>query len=113
MPRQNKFGTAGFEGDQERFIAKQIIKVEMTKRNMGYRELAAALGVLGVVEEEKALRNKVARGTFSAAFLITCMMAMHVEKIDLEPWLKTAPEILAEVRARVAAEKAAGTTEPG
>lgn len=95
-----------FETGEGKFIAKQVIRVEMTKLNIGYRELAAALGDLGVVEEEKNLRNKIARGTFSAAFLITCLAAMKVKKIDLEPWFRTMDEVLTDIRAILAEDEA-------
>lgn len=87
-----------YEELEARFIAKQVIKVEMTKLGFGYRELASALAKIGVVEEEKNLRNKIARGTYSAAFLITCMAAMKVKHIDLGPWMKSMEDTFGEVR---------------
>lgn len=94
----------GDEAGQAKFVAKQVIKIEMTKRDMGYRELAAALADLGVEIEEKVLRNKVARGTFSAAFLMTCMIAMQVKSIDLSQWTESMDEIIANIRAIIAEE---------
>ncbi len=91
------------EVGQAKFVAKQMIKVEMTKRDIGYRELAAALAEIGVEIEEKVLRNKVARGTFSAAFLITCMIALRVKSVDMAPWTETIEEALANIR-RIIAE---------
>lgn len=91
------------ESGQSKFVAKQVIKIEMAKRNMGYRELAAALASIGVQIEEKVLRNKVARGTFSAAFLMTCMIAMQVKSLDLSQWTKSMDDVLADIR-RIIAE---------
>lgn len=92
------------EAGQAKFVAKQVIKIEMTKRNMGYRELAAALANVGVDIEEKVLRNKVARGTFSAAFLMTCMIAMQVKLLDLSQWTESMDEVIANIRAILAEE---------
>jgi hypothetical protein len=103
------FDAKADEAGQAKFVAKQMIKVEMTKRNLGYRELSAALGELGVEVEEKVLRNKVARGTFSAAFLVTCMMAMQVKTIDLSPWTKSMEDIIADIR-RIIREDDPATT---
>lgn len=91
------------ESGQSKFAAKQAIKVEMAKRDMGYRDLAAALAEVGVEIDEKVLRNKVARGTFSAAFLMTCMIAMHVKSLDLSQWTKSMDDILTDIR-RIIAE---------
>lgn len=91
------------EAGQSKFVAKQVIKIEMAKRDMGYRELAAALAEVGVEIDEKVLRNKVARGTFSAAFLMTCMIAMQVKSLDLSQWTKSMDDILSDIR-RIIAE---------
>ncbi len=91
------------ESGQSKFVAKQVIKIEMAKRDMGYRELAAALAAVGVEIDEKVLRNKVARGTFSAAFLMTCMIAMQVKSLDLSQWTKSMDDVLADIR-RIIAE---------
>lgn len=91
------------EAGQAKFVAKQVLKVEMSKRDWSYRDLAAALAEIGVEIEEKVLRNKVARGTFSAAFLMTCMIAMQVKSLDLSQWTQSMDEILASIR-RIIAE---------
>lgn len=109
MPSQPPDLSKPYDEAEAKFIAKQVIRVEMTKLGMGYRELASALAELGVVEDEKVLRNKVARGTYSAAFLITCMMAMKVKKIDLEPWTRSMEEVVADIRAILAEDEAQET----
>lgn len=68
-----------------------MVRAEMTRRGMGYGELAAALSKLGVEENERNLRNKVARGTFSAPFLIQCLLAMDVSELKLDPTLFPKP----------------------
>lgn len=87
-----------------RNTARTIIKVEMTKRKMTYRDLVAALAEYGVTEEERNLRNKISRGTFTAGFFITCMGAMKVKSLDLTYWLTPLEDVMADVRAVVAGE---------
>ena len=62
---------------------KGILKAELKRRNLGYRELAEKLAALGVQESERNLANKISRGGFSAAFLFQCMLAIGANEIRL------------------------------
>lgn len=70
--------------DEWEYSAKSLVRVEMTRRNMSYGELASALAAIGVDENDRNLRNKIARGSFSAVFLLQCLAAIGVEHIKLE-----------------------------
>ena len=59
-----------------------LVRAEMARRRTTYRGLVTALGSIGVVEEERVLRNKIARGTFSAAFLLQVLRALRVTRFD-------------------------------
>lgn len=65
--------------------ARSILRVEMTRREISYRELADKLDVLGLHENERNLRNKVARGEFSAAFMLLCLTALGCKVIEITP----------------------------
>ena len=56
---------------------------EMARRGMTYKQLAAKLAELGVDDTAVNIRNKVARGGFSAAFLVQCLRAMGCRQISL------------------------------
>lgn len=103
------FQTESDAEDHARSVANTIIKVEMKKRQMTYRDLVAALADYGVAEEERNLRNKISRGTFSAAFFFICMGAMKVKSLDLTHWLTPPEEILAHIRGIAAGEIAEPT----
>jgi hypothetical protein len=76
-------------------LPNRIIRVEMTKRSLSYADLAAHLGRIGVAENERSLRNKVARGTFSATFLLQCLVALDVMGLDLKSYeLPKSPEAM-------------------
>ncbi|GGE48604.1 hypothetical protein GCM10011367_24280 [Marinicauda pacifica] len=60
---------------------KQLIRREMGAREISYKELCERLSVLNVDINEHALRNKVARGTFSAAFFVYLLEAMEVKAV--------------------------------
>ena len=74
--------------DEERWIdaAKGIIKAELKRRNLKYRDLAERLSSAGQASEmdERNLRNKIARGTFTAAFMLECLAAIGVQNLRLE-----------------------------
>jgi DNA (cytosine-5)-methyltransferase 1 len=64
--------------------AKRFLKTELTKRDISQPELVRLLNSLGSDETVASVRNKLSRGSFSAAFLLKCMHAMGVEEIKLE-----------------------------
>ena len=68
--------------DWERRV-QTMLKVEMAKHNLTYKQLSEKLAELGVVESEPNIRNKLSRGTFSAVFLIQCLTAMGTKTMDL------------------------------
>jgi 3-mercaptopyruvate sulfurtransferase SseA len=66
---------------QER--AKGLIKGELKRRGISYKQLAERLEELGVHETDRNIANKLARGGFSAVFMIQCLEAVGCETIRL------------------------------
>jgi len=64
-------------------LAKGLLKAELKRRNMTYADLVGMLRKIGVKEEEHNLRNKVARGKFTAAFFLQCLSAIGVHTVRL------------------------------
>ena len=64
--------------------AKELIEIQMAKRDMSYKQLARLLGELGIDESPGQINRKVNRKRFSAAFLIACLRAMEVKAISIE-----------------------------
>ena len=64
-------------------LVKGMLRAEMTRRGITYDELAAKLAEIGVNEQPKSLRNKVARGGFSAVFFVQCLRAIGCKAISL------------------------------
>jgi len=63
--------------------ARGILRAEMARQNVTYAQLVERLAVLGVDENERNLRNKISRGKFTAAFLLDCLQALAVRKIEI------------------------------
>lgn len=64
-------------------VAKNVLKAELRRKGMTYADLAAALTDAGEPIGDKILLNKIARGTFSAAFLMQCLGVIGAKTIQL------------------------------
>ena len=63
---------------------KGILKAELKRRNVSYKELAERLESLGVHETERNINNKISRGGFTAVFFVQCLMAIGCTNLRLE-----------------------------
>ena len=63
--------------------AKALLKAELKRRSIGYRELAEKLTAIGIPESERNIANKISRGGFTAAFLLQCLSAIGCETLRL------------------------------
>lgn len=59
------------------------LKAEIKKAEVTYVELAKRLKKHGFKETEASITNKLARGTFSATFLLACLAALELEGVAL------------------------------
>lgn len=50
---------------------------------MTYSQLVGKLADLGVMDSEPNIRNKIARGKFTAVFLLQCLEAIGVREMRL------------------------------
>lgn len=64
--------------------AKGILKAEIARRSITYKQIVEALATQGTVETEANLRNKISRGGFSAGFFIQCLKAIGVQSLRLD-----------------------------
>ena len=65
-------------------LVKGMLRAEMVRRAITYDQLSALLAEMGIKEEPKSLRNKVARGGFAAVFFVQCLKAMGCKNLTLE-----------------------------
>lgn len=63
---------------------KGLLKAELKRRNVGYRELAEKLSGMGIPETERNIANKISRGGFTAAFFVQCLVAIGCSSLRLE-----------------------------
>lgn len=63
---------------------KGLLKAELKRRNVSYKELASRLEAMGIHETERNINNKISRGGFSATFLIQCLSAIGCESVRLD-----------------------------
>lgn len=63
---------------------KGILKGELKRRNVSYRELSERLEAVGIRETERNINNKISRGGFTATFFIQCLVAIGCHTLHLE-----------------------------
>jgi len=63
---------------------KGVLKAELARRNLTYKDLAERLRAMGVEETDRNISNKISRGSYTAAFFFQCMDAMGVTTIHLD-----------------------------
>ena len=63
---------------------KRILKAELTRRGVSYRELADRLQAMGITDSERNISNKISRGGFKAAFFIQVMDAIGCRTLRLD-----------------------------
>ncbi|MDO8877752.1 MAG: DUF6471 domain-containing protein [Pseudolabrys sp.] len=64
--------------------AKNLLKSELKRRGIGYRELSEKLALIGLQETERNLANKISRGGFTAVFFIQCLEAIGVKELSIK-----------------------------
>jgi len=62
---------------------KGLLKGELKRRGVTYADLVDKLAAIGVVDTEPNIRNKLARGKFTAVFLIQCLEAIGTSSLRL------------------------------
>ena len=61
----------------------RFLKSEMKRAGLTYSEVAGLLEEHGFKETEASITSKLARGTFSATFLLAVALVLGVDKIDV------------------------------
>jgi hypothetical protein len=64
--------------------AKNLLKSELKRKGVSYKELEDKLGAIGVKDSERNIANKLARGTFTAVFFLQCLEAIGCQKLELQ-----------------------------
>jgi hypothetical protein len=62
---------------------KALLKAELKRRGVSYLQLVEKLAAIGVVDSEPNIRNKLARGKFTAVFLVQCLEAIGVSSLRI------------------------------
>lgn len=62
---------------------KGLLKGELKRRDLTYSQLVEKLAEIGVRDTEVNIRNKIARGGFTAVFLLQVMTAVGAKSLRL------------------------------
>jgi hypothetical protein len=63
---------------------KGLLKSELKRRNVSYKDLVDRLAAIGVKETEPNIRTKISRGGFTAVFFVQCLVAIGAHTLRLE-----------------------------
>ena len=63
---------------------KAMLKAELKRKGVTYAGLVGKLADIGVMDSEPNIRNKLARGKFTAVFLIQCLAAIGVMSLKID-----------------------------
>ncbi|WP_461221618.1 DUF6471 domain-containing protein [Methylobacterium sp. CM6247] len=63
--------------------AKNLLKAELKRKGVSYRDLVEKLAPLGVEETERNIANKISRGGFTAVFLLQCLEAIGAKSLNI------------------------------
>lgn len=69
--------------DEWTLKAKNLLKGELKRKGVTYRQLSEKLEAMGIHETERNLNNKISRGGFTAAFFLQCLEAIEAREIRL------------------------------
>jgi hypothetical protein len=60
---------------------KGLLKAELKRKGVSYRDLAAKLTEMGIPETEPNIANKISRGGFTAVFFVQCLVAIGAHTV--------------------------------
>lgn len=66
--------------------AKRVLKSEMVKRSVSNADLVLLFNEIGIEETKASIDSKISRGSFSATFLLQCLMAIGCHKLEIEDY---------------------------
>jgi hypothetical protein len=63
---------------------KGVLKAELKRKNVTYKQLAERLSAFGVSETESNIKNKISRGGFTAVFFVQCLAAIGTQVVRFD-----------------------------
>lgn len=66
--------------------AKRLLKSELVKRGVSNVDLTLLLNKIGIEETKASIDSKISRGSFSATFLLQCLIVIGCRKIEIEDY---------------------------
>jgi 3-mercaptopyruvate sulfurtransferase SseA len=63
--------------------AANLLKAELKRKGVTYAQLVEKLDAIGIDEKEVNVRNKLARGKFTAAFFLQCLEAIGASDLRI------------------------------
>jgi len=71
-------------GQDWKKYAKTLLKSEIARKDLNFIEVSERLKALGIDESPQNISNKIARGSFSATFMLQVLHAIGSSNIHLD-----------------------------
>jgi hypothetical protein len=65
-------------------LAKNILKSEIKKHGLSYKDLSEKLSLLGIKETAATISHKINKGRFQFVFFLQCANAMGIATLRLD-----------------------------
>lgn len=75
MPQKTRY----FDSPIMRESLKRYMRTQMALKDIKYRELSERLANMGIIQEERTLRNKVSKGNLGAQLFVFILIALKIE----------------------------------
>lgn len=86
-----------FDSPAMRETLRRTIRAEMAYKGLEYRDLAARLAAIGVVQTESNLRSKINNGSLGAQLFVFLLLAMGTKRLDLAQVQELLDDVTAEL----------------
>ena len=81
---QHRIRRRGVPDEDWQEKTKNILKAELKRRGVSYKQLAERLEGIGVRDTEANIKNKISRGGFTAVFLLQVLTAIGARELRLD-----------------------------
>ena len=71
----------GMDWDKE---ARKLLRAELVRRDITYKDLVKRLEKIGVKTNEQSLKGKFSRGSFKASFMLQVLYAIHCDELKIK-----------------------------
>lgn len=78
------YGDAALPDQEWQERTKNLLKAELKRKGVSYKQLAEKLEAMGVHDTELNIKNKISRGGFTAVFMLQVLIAIGAKEVRID-----------------------------